>query len=194
VRFVDDSIATRELAVAAALETTPAPIVWIAGGVDKGADVEPRAGLVSRARDADARHRRAAEPALCERVGAWTRSERIDASDGRAGAAPSVRRAWEVLDADHGAAAACSWRRSRRRSTSSATTATAATPSARPRRARARLGATARRGCRADEGGDVDPLLLTLQLLLGALGVLGVAAAEPGEAYAQALRFGVACC
>ncbi len=38
----------------------------------------------------------------------------------------------------------------------------------------------------------MDPLLLTLQLLLGALGVLGVAAAEPGEAYAQAFRFGVA--
>jgi cell division protein FtsW len=35
----------------------------------------------------------------------------------------------------------------------------------------------------------VDPLLLTLQLLLGSFGVLAVAAAEPGEALAQGLRF-----
>ncbi len=35
----------------------------------------------------------------------------------------------------------------------------------------------------------MDPLLLTLQLLLGSLGVLAVAAAEPGEAHTQALRF-----
>lgn len=35
----------------------------------------------------------------------------------------------------------------------------------------------------------MDPLLLTLQLLLGTFGVLGVAAAEPGEALSQALRF-----
>lgn len=38
----------------------------------------------------------------------------------------------------------------------------------------------------------MDPLLLTLQVLLGAFGVLGVAAAEPGEAVAQALRFAAA--
>lgn len=40
----------------------------------------------------------------------------------------------------------------------------------------------------------MDPLLLTLQLLLGALGVLGVAAAEPGETLSQALRFVAALC
>jgi len=38
----------------------------------------------------------------------------------------------------------------------------------------------------------VDPLLLTLQLLLGAFGVLGVATAEPTEALDQALRFAAA--
>jgi cell division protein FtsW len=38
----------------------------------------------------------------------------------------------------------------------------------------------------------VDPILLSLQVLLGALGVLGVAAAEPGEMLAQALRFTIA--
>ena len=39
IRFIEDSIATRTLAVEAALAETPAPIVWIAGGVDKGADL-----------------------------------------------------------------------------------------------------------------------------------------------------------
>ncbi|MCA9839140.1 MAG: UDP-N-acetylmuramoyl-L-alanine--D-glutamate ligase [Trueperaceae bacterium] len=38
IRFIEDSIATRTLAVKAALEATEPPIVWIAGGEDKGAD------------------------------------------------------------------------------------------------------------------------------------------------------------
>jgi cell division protein FtsW len=38
----------------------------------------------------------------------------------------------------------------------------------------------------------VDPILLSLQVLLGAMGVLGVAAAEPGEMLAQAIRFAFA--
>lgn len=38
IRFIEDSIATRTLAVKAALEATPYPVVWIAGGIDKGAD------------------------------------------------------------------------------------------------------------------------------------------------------------
>lgn len=40
VRFIEDSIATRALAVRAALEATPGPVVWIVGGADKGADVD----------------------------------------------------------------------------------------------------------------------------------------------------------
>lgn len=44
--FIEDSIATRTLAVKAALEATPAPIVWLAGGVDKGAELEPLEALV----------------------------------------------------------------------------------------------------------------------------------------------------
>jgi UDP-N-acetylmuramoylalanine--D-glutamate ligase len=46
VHFVEDSIATRTLAVKAALEATPRPIVWIGGGVDKGAEFEALEGLV----------------------------------------------------------------------------------------------------------------------------------------------------
>ncbi|MDZ7707776.1 MAG: UDP-N-acetylmuramoyl-L-alanine--D-glutamate ligase [Trueperaceae bacterium] len=46
VRFVDDSIATRELAVAAALEAATPPIAWIVGGRDKGADPDAVRTLV----------------------------------------------------------------------------------------------------------------------------------------------------
>ena len=46
IRFIEDSIATRTLAVKAALEATPAPIVWLGGGVDKGASFEELEPLV----------------------------------------------------------------------------------------------------------------------------------------------------
>lgn len=46
VRFVDDSIATRELAVAAALEAARPPVAWIVGGRDKGADPEALRSLL----------------------------------------------------------------------------------------------------------------------------------------------------
>jgi len=47
VRFVNDSIATRELAVAASLEAAVPPVVWIAGGRDKGSDPESLRALVT---------------------------------------------------------------------------------------------------------------------------------------------------
>jgi len=46
--IIDDSIATRTDAVAAALKAAPAPIAWIVGGEDKGADVAPLTGLVAK--------------------------------------------------------------------------------------------------------------------------------------------------
>ena len=46
VTFVEDSIATRTLSVRAALEATPYPIVWLAGGADKGADLASLQDLV----------------------------------------------------------------------------------------------------------------------------------------------------
>jgi UDP-N-acetylmuramoylalanine--D-glutamate ligase len=46
ITFIDDSIATRTLAVKAALESTPAPIIWIAGGADKGATFEELETLI----------------------------------------------------------------------------------------------------------------------------------------------------
>ncbi|MEF2278619.1 UDP-N-acetylmuramoyl-L-alanine--D-glutamate ligase [Deinococcus sp. YIM 134068] len=41
VRFIEDSIATRTLAVEAALTRAPTPIAWLVGGRDKGADLAP---------------------------------------------------------------------------------------------------------------------------------------------------------
>jgi UDP-N-acetylmuramoylalanine--D-glutamate ligase len=40
-RFIDDSIATRTLAVQAALENAPGPVAWLLGGRDKGAELKP---------------------------------------------------------------------------------------------------------------------------------------------------------
>lgn len=50
VVFIDDSIATRTASVAAALRAAPAPIAWILGGEDKGADLEPLKPLLPRVR------------------------------------------------------------------------------------------------------------------------------------------------
>lgn len=41
VRFIDDSIATRTIAVRSALERAAPPIAWLVGGRDKGADLAP---------------------------------------------------------------------------------------------------------------------------------------------------------
>lgn len=41
VRFIEDSIATRTIAVEAALTRAPAPIAWLVGGRDKGANLAP---------------------------------------------------------------------------------------------------------------------------------------------------------
>ncbi|WP_034418590.1 UDP-N-acetylmuramoyl-L-alanine--D-glutamate ligase [Deinococcus frigens] len=41
VRFIDDSIATRTIAVQAALERATPPMAWLVGGRDKGADLAP---------------------------------------------------------------------------------------------------------------------------------------------------------
>ncbi len=101
VHFVDDSIATRELAVAAALAATPAPLVWLAGGSDKGADVEPLEGLI-RERVSLMLGIGASGPALVDTVGAWTRAERVAPSDGRQAMRAAVRRAWDHLRCHHG--------------------------------------------------------------------------------------------
>lgn len=47
VRFLEDSIATRPLAVAAALRSSPRPLVWLAGGQGKGASLTELRELVA---------------------------------------------------------------------------------------------------------------------------------------------------
>lgn len=46
ITFIEDSIATRSLAVKAALESSPSPVVWIAGGADKGASFDDLNALI----------------------------------------------------------------------------------------------------------------------------------------------------
>lgn len=41
IGWIDDSIATRTTAVLAALERVSGPVVWLVGGIDKGADLAP---------------------------------------------------------------------------------------------------------------------------------------------------------
>lgn len=48
VRFIDDSIATRTLAVLAALDRAEAPVAWLVGGRDKGAELAPLEALARR--------------------------------------------------------------------------------------------------------------------------------------------------
>jgi UDP-N-acetylmuramoylalanine--D-glutamate ligase len=101
VRFIEDSIATRQLSVAAALRATAAPVVWIAGGVDKGADV---AGL------ADALEDRVvlmlgvgrSGPAYASLASRIVPAEVVAERDGRAALGIAVRRAWRELRDRHG--------------------------------------------------------------------------------------------
>lgn len=101
VRFIDDSIATRELSVAAALEATPAPVVWIAGGVDKGADVHGLERLI-RERVVLAIGIGTSGQALCDRVAPWTRSHRVEHADGHAALRAACEHALALLQRDHG--------------------------------------------------------------------------------------------
>gem|GEM_PF-138851 len=100
VRFIDDSIATRELAVAAALEATPAPVVWIAGGVDKGADVGQLAPQIAE-RVVLTIGIGASGRALCERVAAWSRSVYVDEADGERAIERAVALAYAHLHEHH---------------------------------------------------------------------------------------------
>jgi UDP-N-acetylmuramoylalanine--D-glutamate ligase len=100
VRFFEDSIATRQLAVEAALDTTPGPIVWLAGGVDKGSDPAALEGLL-RDKVTLLLGIGASGPALVAQV-PWVRAETVATTDGRAMMREAVRRAWEHLEAVHG--------------------------------------------------------------------------------------------
>ena len=81
VRFIEDSVATRTLAVLAALTATPAPIVWLVGGQDKGADLAPLEALV-RARVVRCIGLGEAGRGFTERMASWTAVHYVETEDG----------------------------------------------------------------------------------------------------------------
>lgn len=81
IRFIEDSIATRSLAVKAALEATPAPIVWIAGGVDKGTDFSELEPLIKEKVGLFIGIGRCGAD-FAQKVAPWTKTLVCDASDG----------------------------------------------------------------------------------------------------------------
>lgn len=101
VRFIEDSIATRTLAVAAALDATPEPVVWIAGGADKGADVDALAPQL-RERVSLMLGIGAAGAHYAARAARYTRAEVIDLSAGDASLRAAVERGYAHLIAEHG--------------------------------------------------------------------------------------------
>ena len=100
VLFVEDSIATRQLAVEAALDTTPGPIVWLAGGVDKGSDVGALEAVL-RDKVTLILGLGASGPEIVAKA-PGVRAETVATADGRAMMREAVRRAWEHLEAMHG--------------------------------------------------------------------------------------------
>lgn len=97
VTFIEDSIATRILSVAAALEATPAPVVWIAGGQSKGADVRELESLI---RDKVRLFVAVGEsgPELREIVGEWVPTHLCSERDGVAALRCAVRAALHHLN------------------------------------------------------------------------------------------------
>ena len=101
VRFVDDSIATRPLAVEAALQACDAPVVWLAGGVDKGAEVGALADAL-RDRVVLTLGIGASGPAYARAAAAFAPAEVAPPGDGPATLAWAVRRAYAELRDLHG--------------------------------------------------------------------------------------------
>ncbi|HEX7003243.1 MAG TPA: UDP-N-acetylmuramoyl-L-alanine--D-glutamate ligase [Trueperaceae bacterium] len=98
VRFIEDSIATRSLAVEAALAATPAPVVWIAGGQSKGADVSELESLI---REKVRLFIGIGEsgPALRDMVAQWVPTHLCPERDGQAAIRCAVRAALRHLSA-----------------------------------------------------------------------------------------------
>lgn len=83
VTFIEDSIATRGLAVKAALEATPAPIVWLAGGADKGAIFTDLQNLIQKKVSLFIGLGEAG-PTFAEAIQAWTHTELCTQAEGEA--------------------------------------------------------------------------------------------------------------
>lgn len=101
VHFIEDSIATRPLAVAAALRATPAPMVWLAGGRAKGASVDDLAALVRERVDLLVAFGESG-PDFARAFGAVVPTRVCDAVDGREAMRCAVLAALEHLRTHHG--------------------------------------------------------------------------------------------
>ncbi|KOX90479.1 UDP-N-acetylmuramoylalanine--D-glutamate ligase [Thermus aquaticus] len=96
VVFIDDSIATRTPAVAAALQAAPAPIAWILGGEDKGADLEALKPHLDRVRVVLAIGRDG--PRMAEGLGGGVEVVVIPEKDGREAMRRAVAEALKRLE------------------------------------------------------------------------------------------------
>lgn len=96
VRFIEDSIATRTLAVQAALAASPYPTVWLVGGRDKGADLLGLEPLV-RAHVKHAICIGEAGQKFADVLGAWVPTTVLATQDGEATMQRAVQAAAALL-------------------------------------------------------------------------------------------------
>jgi len=96
VRFVEDSVASRELAVSAALEAATPPIAWIVGGRDKGANLTL---LTPRVKDRVAHVYGIGEagPAFVQALTPFAPGTVIEEAEGERAMRRAVRRAAQLL-------------------------------------------------------------------------------------------------
>ncbi|MBX3144348.1 MAG: UDP-N-acetylmuramoyl-L-alanine--D-glutamate ligase [Trueperaceae bacterium] len=103
IEFIEDSIATRPLAVAAALRSTPRPLVWLAGGQDKGADLGSLRELVKERVDLLIAYGASAQ-LLAATYSDCTQVQVVTEPKGEAALAQAVDLAVEHLSTFHGGA------------------------------------------------------------------------------------------
>ncbi len=103
VRFIEDSIATRPLAVAAALRASERPLVWLAGGQAKGADLAGLSELVADRVDLLLTFGESAD-VFARAYEGLTEIERVKEGSGEATMRSLVDRALRYLAEHHGGA------------------------------------------------------------------------------------------
>jgi UDP-N-acetylmuramoylalanine--D-glutamate ligase len=101
VTFIEDSIATRPLSVAAALRSSSRPLAWLAGGYSKGADVSSLTPLVAERVDLLVAFG-ASGPELARAFGGVTEVRECRRPDGREALGCAVREAAGYLRERHG--------------------------------------------------------------------------------------------
>lgn len=101
ITFIEDSIATRPLAVAAALTSTARPLVWLAGGHSKGVDVATLRNSVAEKVDLLVTYG-ASGPELAEAFADLVPVRQCRHQDGAAALAAVVAEAVGYLESEHG--------------------------------------------------------------------------------------------